>query len=52
MGQTGDQNLDYAQNKTLYESGDNGVEVHLFEVYKSGEYIYQGIVNLAGEPYT
>ena len=52
MGQTGDQSLDYSQNKTLYESDVNGVEVHLFQVYKSREYIYQGIVNLAGEPYT
>ena len=43
MGSTGDQNL-IAQNKTLYESNFNGVEVHLFEVFELKKYTYQGIV--------
>lgn len=51
MGQKGDQSLSAAQNKTLAESSSNGVEVHLFEVEKSKEYIYQGQVVLSAQPY-
>jgi 5-methylcytosine-specific restriction protein A len=51
MGQTGDQSLTFAQNKTLAESNSNGVDVHLFEVEKEKEYIYQGQVMLSGDPY-
>ena len=51
MGQTGDQDINWAQNKTLAESNMNGVEVHLFEVFNSGEYTYQGQVSLVGDPY-
>ena len=51
MGQNGNQSLTFAQNKTLAESNANGVEVHLFEVEKEKEYIYQGQVILAGAPY-
>tara|TARA_R110002153_G_scaffold169494_2_gene322349 strand:- start:605 stop:1423 length:819 start_codon:yes stop_codon:yes gene_type:complete len=43
MGSVGDQTLG-AQNKTLYESNFNGVEVHLFEVFELKKYTYQGIV--------
>lgn len=50
MGQNGNQSLTFAQNKTLAESNSNGVEVHLFEVEKEKEYIYQGQVTLAGLP--
>ena len=32
MGKVGDQVLAGNQNKTLYESGRNGIHVHLFEV--------------------
>ena len=35
MGKIGDQVLKGNQNKTLAESRTNGVEVHLFEVFKS-----------------
>lgn len=35
MGQTGDQKLDFMQNKTLNESGTNGFELVLFEVFKA-----------------
>lgn len=52
MGQSGDQTLTFAQNRTLAESETNGVAVHLFEVEEEGQYIYQGVVNLSGHPYT
>lgn len=51
MGKIGDQILEGNQNKTLYESNTNGVEVHLFEVYKKAVYTYKGIVKLADAPY-
>ena len=50
MGQEGNQSLN-RENKTLAESNTNGVEVHLFEVFRQGEYEYRGQVALAGEPY-
>ncbi len=46
MGSTGDQSFYNAQNKTLYRSGTNGVEVHLFEVFVTQQYTYQGVVTL------
>jgi 5-methylcytosine-specific restriction protein A len=51
MGQTGDQSIDAAQNKTLAQSDKNGVDVHLFEVDRKREYRYQGLVRLADRPY-
>ncbi|OOF49643.1 HNH endonuclease [Rodentibacter trehalosifermentans] len=51
MGKNGDQSLDFQQNKTLAASRTNGVEVHLFEVFKHKEYTYMGQVYLVGEPY-
>ncbi|GEA18927.1 hypothetical protein E306M_20640 [Moorella sp. E306M] len=51
MGQRGDQDLNFMQNKTLAESRHNGVDVHLFEVFEPGRYTYMGRVELAGEPY-
>ncbi|MBN3545096.1 HNH endonuclease [Fictibacillus barbaricus] len=51
MGQKGDQSIDFAQNKTLNNSDNLGVTVYLFEVFKPNNYIYQGEVYLAGEPY-
>lgn len=51
MGKTGDQSIDYMQNKTLAESQTNGVDVHLFESYQTNDYIYRGRVTLADEPY-
>jgi len=51
MGKTGDQSLSFMQNKTLAESRYNGVDVHLFEVFLPGQYVYQGLVELVGEPY-
>ena len=51
MGQEGDQDLHFMQNKTLHESLDSGIDVFLFEVFKPNEYIFQGEVKLAGKPY-
>lgn len=51
MGMKGDQELYKQQNKTLAESNKNGVDVHLFEVFKAKEYIYRGMVKLCKEPY-
>jgi len=51
MGTEGDQEIDNAQNRTLSESRFNGVNNYLFEVFRRGEYIYQGTIELAGSPY-
>ena len=51
MGTTGDQSLNFAQNKTLSESNDSSITVHLFEVFVDKEYVYIGIVQLASKPY-
>jgi len=51
MGKSGDQSLDFAQNKTLAESNNNVIKVHLFEVVVRSRYIYKGQVNLCSAPY-
>lgn len=51
MGQAGDQDIDFSQNRTLANSKTNGVNVHLFEVMEPGRYTYCGIVQLVGTPY-
>ena len=51
MGLEGDQRIDSTQNKTLAESQTNGVEVFLFEVFDSGNYIFRGQVELTDKPY-
>jgi|TARA_B100001971_G_scaffold211472_1_gene239235 5-methylcytosine-specific restriction protein A len=51
MGLEGDQRIDFSQNRTLSQSRNNDVELHLFEVFIDGEYTYFGLVELAGEPY-
>lgn len=51
MGLIGDQNLEFFQNKTLAESKTNGINVHLFEVFRKGQYTYIGEVELADSPY-
>ena len=51
MGMKGDQSLEFAQNRTLAESVVNGVEVHLFEVFQKGNYVYRGRAELVSEPY-
>lgn len=44
MGQKGDMSLNFNQNKTLNESPENGVSVHLFEIFKDKQYTYTGEV--------
>jgi mutator protein MutT len=51
MGLSGNQSIDYAQNKTLSESHSNGVDIHLFESHEPREYIYRGRVKLTAAPY-
>ncbi|CAK7038077.1 HNH endonuclease [Tissierella sp.] len=51
MGKNGDQGISFAQNRTLYESNSNGVDVFLFEVITKRQYIYMGQVFLCDEPY-
>ncbi|MDT7831786.1 HNH endonuclease [Flavobacteriaceae bacterium S356] len=51
MGPKGNQSKYYKQNRTLLEQKSNGISVHLFEVYKQNNYVYQGEVILSGEPY-
>jgi 5-methylcytosine-specific restriction protein A len=51
MGLEGDQDLDFAQNKTLAQFRQNGLEVYLFEVFRKGLYTFVGRVESAGEPY-
>ena len=50
MGLSGDQSLDFAQNKTLANSATNGVDVFLFFKLGSNHYEFAGQVELAGEP--
>jgi 5-methylcytosine-specific restriction protein A len=50
QGLEGNQSLEFLQNKTLSQSGSNGIGLHLFEVFKEKEYIYQGRVRLTGKP--
>lgn len=51
MGQTGDQSLDFAQNKTLSESKINQVDIYLFSNNGPNQYQYEGMVQLHDEPY-
>lgn len=51
MGQTGDQDINHTQNRTLNESNDTSIEVYLFEAFKQCEHIFRGQVKLVAEPY-
>jgi len=51
MGLTGEQSLEYAQNKTLAQSNINGVLVYLLEVFAPQQYTFIGQVKLAAAPY-
>lgn len=51
MGSEGEQIIEYRQNKTLYESNLNSVELHLFVKQQVGnEYTYIGKMLLVNEP--
>jgi 5-methylcytosine-specific restriction enzyme A len=52
MGQEGDQDINFGQNKTLNESRTNGIRVYLFEAFKPGDHVFMGQVELVEEPYT
>ena len=51
MGPTSDQRLTYAQNRTLAESPNTGIPVHLLEALEPLKYTYAGEVKLIGAPY-
>lgn len=51
MGKTGDQSLNYMQNKTLAASRSNGVAVYLFKYLGTNQFVYEGPVKLAADPY-
>lgn len=53
MGLSGDQSFDFMQNKTLYESNSNGVDIYLFEVFdcSKDKYIFMGQFKLFDTPY-
>ena len=51
IGLDGDQDLDFAQNKTLAGSNSNRIAVFLFEVYERGKYLFRGRVRLYAQPY-
>lgn len=51
MGQVGDQNIDFMQNRTLNESNTNGVNLFLFEVFNPKEYMYMGKLKLVSNPF-
>jgi 5-methylcytosine-specific restriction protein A len=52
MGATGNHSLSFAQNRTLAESNENGIDVYLFEVFVNKEYVFIGKVKLSGKPFT
>jgi len=51
MGGSGDQSINFMQNKTLNESVRKDIEIHLFEVFEEKQYFYQGRVKLKSDPY-
>lgn len=53
MGISGDQSFEFMQNKILFESRTNGVDVYLFEVFDSSKdkYIFMGQFELCDTPY-
>jgi 5-methylcytosine-specific restriction protein A len=50
-GLRGDQDINARQNKTLAESNENKINVHLFEVFIPGKYLYHGKVKLIDAPF-
>lgn len=52
MGTSGDQKIDFYQNKTLAISKELGIKVHLFEPYRKDSYYYLGEVKLLDRLFT
>lgn len=50
MGQEGDQKYTHG-NKILGDSVTTGITVHMFMRHGSDDYVYRGVVTLAGDPY-
>ena len=50
MGRTGNQDINYSQNRTLNHSNQNGIHVYLFINEASNNYIYAGPVKLVKKP--
>lgn len=48
---TGDQDINFMQNKTLAQSNSNGVAIYLFEKHRDKEYTFSGQVQLTEEPF-
>jgi 5-methylcytosine-specific restriction enzyme A len=48
---SGEPGFSFNQNKTLFESHENGTCLFLFEVFSEGAYTYAGEVELAENPY-
>jgi len=51
MGKSGDQDINYRQNRTLATSRNTSIEIHFFEVNDACLYEYIGQVELADDPY-
>jgi len=51
MGKKGDQSINFSQNRTLAESSDTRIPVHLFEALEHQRYTYVGEVFLSDVPY-
>jgi len=52
MGQVGDQDINFSQNKTLSESNINKVNIYLFSNDAPNSYKYEGKVKLSSSPYS
>lgn len=52
MGTSGNQKIDFSQNRTLAISKELGIKVHLFESYQNDNYYYLGEVELFDTPFT
>jgi len=51
MGPKGDQSINYSQNRTLAQSRQTGISVHLLEALDPQKYTYAGEVGLIDDPY-
>jgi 5-methylcytosine-specific restriction protein A len=51
IGQYSDQSLEFMQNKTPADSRHKDVSLHLFEMHRSGRYMYVNKLELARKPY-
>jgi 5-methylcytosine-specific restriction enzyme A len=52
QGREKDMDIEYLQNKTLFHSRDNNVEIYLCETLNNGGHVFLGQVELVGDPFT